>query len=81
MSSHDDPMIRVLERYIEKAEAAVEADTAHWTELASGQDSEEAEESGVLAGQVAGLRAALEIMHGRYANANDLLDLELRPVS
>lgn len=74
-----DPMARKLAEYVERAEAVREADDAKWEARASGQDTEEAEASGFLAGQVAGLRAADAILRGRYADAEKCLDLEINP--
>lgn len=51
-----------LRAMIEEAAAAVAADGAKWAELACGQDTEEAEESGRLGGYVDGLRAALAVV-------------------
>lgn len=75
----DDPTARKLAEYVERAEAVREADDAKWEALATGQDTEEAEASGFLAGQIAGLQAADAIMRGRYADAAGFLDLEIDP--
>lgn len=52
---------------IERAERENEADTAYWEDVATGQDSEEAEASGYLVGYAAGLRDAARILLGHDA--------------
>jgi hypothetical protein len=42
--------IAALDELIDRASDAIDRDTAHWDALACGQDSEEAEASGMLAG-------------------------------
>lgn len=54
-----------------------EKDDLYWEALACGQDSDQAEASGHLAGQVAGLEAALRVLEGRYDAAVATLSLDL----
>ena len=49
------------------AENEVARDLEYWTELATGQDSEEAEASGALEGRVTGLEEALGFIRGEAA--------------
>jgi hypothetical protein len=51
-----------LRRMIREARDDVRRDEDYWACLASGQDTEEAEESGRLAGYLEGLEAALEVL-------------------
>lgn len=48
----------LLTQAIDATDAAIEADDDYWTRLACGQDTEEAEASGSLAGHLDALRAA-----------------------
>jgi hypothetical protein len=52
------------------AEAAVEADTKLWTELQTGQDSEEAEASGTLTGYAEAFRAVHNML--TYGDKKDV---------
>jgi hypothetical protein len=45
-----------------RAERAVEVDTEYWTEMGTGQDTEEAEASGNLCGQAEALRAVFNLL-------------------
>ena len=66
-----------LQKMRNVADAAREWDCDRWEQLATGQDTQEAEASGVLAGQVAGLDAALKLMRGEgFTKAIGELDVE-----
>jgi hypothetical protein len=67
-----------LRRLLRAAENAKEHDDDYWAAMETGQDSEEAEASGGLAGQVAGLGAALALVYGKD-NATSGLDLYIDP--
>ena len=64
-----------LNELLAEARKVMEADNARWEALAVGQDSEEAEASGVLIGQENGLLAALAVLRGEDGRAS--LDLYL----
>ena len=68
-----------LEKLENEADAVADDDTAKWERLACGQDTEQAEASGVLIGQSAGLRAARELLTGSVEHARSGLDLEMAP--
>lgn len=51
-----------LTSLLEDARQEMLEDDAHWTREACGQDTEEAEESGRLAGYAEGLEAALKVL-------------------
>jgi hypothetical protein len=55
-------MRRALKQMLKEARADVRKDNAYWERLACGQDTEEAESSGHLAGYAAGLEAALKLL-------------------
>lgn len=63
-TSNDDPAER-LAAMIAEARDDVRKDTEHWEELACGQDTEEAEESGRMIGYAEGLEAALKLLKGQ----------------
>lgn len=56
------PEVRELRRMLREAKRDVRKDEDHWTKLACGQDTEEAEESGHLIGYAEGLEAALRVL-------------------
>lgn len=56
--------VRALVRMLADAETDVDDDEERWAELATGQDTEEAEESGRLIGRAQGLREALQLLTG-----------------
>jgi hypothetical protein len=53
---------RELRKMIAEARRDVREDDDYWARLACGQDTEEAEESGRLAGYAEGLEAALKLL-------------------
>jgi hypothetical protein len=53
---------RELKKMVEEALRDVRRDNEYWTELACGQDTEQAEESGRLIGYAEGLREALRLI-------------------
>lgn len=65
-----------LRDLIDEAESVVDADTAYWQRLDCGQDTEQAEASGHLTGQVAGLRAALALIADGTDAAEACLELD-----
>jgi hypothetical protein len=66
-----------LHELLRRAQQAMDDDGDYWTELATGQDSQEVEASGALAGQVAGLEAALAVLNGDADAAAANLDLHV----
>ena len=63
-----------LQKLIDQVTDVAEDDDEYWAELACGQDTQEAEASGFLHGQKAGLLAALALI--RYENPTEHLMLE-----
>lgn len=58
---------QVIGKAIEVVEDAVEADESYWSEIATGQDTEEAEHSGYLVGY----RDALSAVHALVAHNDE----------
>ncbi len=76
--------LREMDSYLRNlhmlAAAALDSDTEYWSALACGQDTEEAEASGALAGQIAGLEAAGYVLRGQIGAAYGCLDLQRRQI-
>lgn len=64
-----------LDKLITACEDLIEADNAYWEETQCGQDTEQAEASGHLTGQLAGLQAARLVIERNIPGAEAALDL------
>lgn len=68
---------RQLDNLVLEAKTVKDADDEMWEALETGQDTEEAERSGALAGQLNGLRAAQTLFLYNLSDARKELDLEM----
>lgn len=79
MTTTTDTYAAQLQEEIESARRDVRTDSDHWEELACGQDTEEAEESGRLIGYQEGLEEALRLYKEDHIEAlREVKDIALR---